>query len=40
MSPAEIQTWLERSADLLLDLKELEQVLTPLDGQYLEELKK
>jgi len=40
MSPVEIQTCLERSADLLLDLQGLQQLLTQLDVQYLEELKK
>lgn len=40
MSRDEIQTTLERSADLLLGLRSLEQLLSELNKQYTEELKK
>lgn len=40
MTPAEIEVCLQRSADLMVDLSGLEQLLSQLDRQYTEELKK
>jgi hypothetical protein len=40
MSTEEVQLTLQRSADLLLNLRGLEQLLTQLDAQFLSQLKK
>jgi hypothetical protein len=40
MSKEEVQLTLQRSAELLLNLRGLEQMLTQLDAQFLNELKK